>query len=71
MVIGKAHQPRAVDRNLIRRLIRESFRQNQETLKGLDIIVLLRSKCTTLDKKVLRGNIDKLWPQLQDSCKPA
>jgi len=70
IIIAKHHLKRAVDRNLMRRLVRESFRQHKETLKGLDIIVLLRSKCTPLDKKALRDDIDNLWLQLKKSYKP-
>jgi ribonuclease P protein component len=70
IIIPKHHIKRAVDRNLIRRLVRESFRHQKESLKGLDIIVLLRSKCTPLDKKALRDDIDKLWLNLKQSFKP-
>lgn len=69
MIIGKQHLKLAVDRNVVRRLIRESFRMHKETLKGLDIIVLLRSKCSTLDKNALRDDIDKLWLSVQPHAK--
>lgn len=61
MVIAKHRLKRAVDRNLLRRIIRESFRVKKESLKGLDIIVLLRSECTPLGKKDLRDAVDNLW----------
>jgi ribonuclease P protein component len=64
MIIGKRHVKRAVDRNLIRRIIRESFRGKKEALKGLDIIVLLRSECIPLDKNSLRNEIYNLWQAL-------
>ncbi len=64
LVITKHRIKRAIDRNRIRRVIRESFRHHQEVLKGLDIIVLMRSECTPLDKKALRDNVDHLWLQL-------
>lgn len=78
IVIKKQHVKLAVDRNLLRRIARESFRNQQETLKGLDIIVLIRSECTplldaNLDKKagklVLREDIDQLWQRLAKSLK--
>jgi ribonuclease P protein component len=64
LIIRKQHAKRAVDRNLVRRMIRESFRERKEALKGLDIIVLLRSECIPLDKKSLRNEIYNLWQAL-------
>lgn len=61
LIIGKKYARYAVERNLIRRIIRESFRHQKETLKGLDIVVLLRTECTPLDKKALRDNSNQLW----------
>ena len=76
VVIPKNRVKQAVDRNLIRRVIRESFRHHQETLKGLDLIVLIRSECTPIsgkkaDRKSLRSDVDNLWQRLIDSYKPA
>jgi len=42
MAVPKRQLKRAVDRNRIKRLIRESFRQHQAQLRGLDIVVLVR-----------------------------
>jgi ribonuclease P protein component len=51
----------AVKRNLFKRLIRESFRLQQPTLPGLDMIVLLRKEAVDLDKSELWLNLNKLW----------
>jgi ribonuclease P protein component len=67
IVVGKHHVKRAVDRNLLKRVIRESFRQWQEPLKGLDIIVLMRSEWCPLGKKFWRDEIDNLWQLLINS----
>src|SRR5699024_6439110 len=40
MAIPRRHFSRAVDRNRIRRVIRESFRQWQQVLGGRDLVVL-------------------------------
>ena len=64
MVIPKHHLKLAVHRNQLRRIIRESFRHNKQPLKGLDIIVLLRSKCTPLDNNALRDDLNRLWQKL-------
>lgn len=66
LVIGKRVANSAVARNKIKRVIRESFRHHQERLKGLDIIVLGRQQCDTLDKVELRLGIEKLWQKLYE-----
>ena len=65
IIIAKSRVPRSVDRNLIKRVVRESFRIHQEMVKGLDIIVLIRSECIPLDdKKNLRKDVDGLWSKI-------
>lgn len=64
IIVAKRYIKLAVNRNRLRRLIRESFRHHQEALKGLDIIVLMRSEWSPLDNKALRVNIDNLWQKL-------
>jgi ribonuclease P protein component len=52
LVIGKKQAPRAVTRNLIKRLAREAFRLRREKLSGFDILVRLHAK---IDRKALPG----------------
>jgi ribonuclease P protein component len=52
MAIPRKHFSRAVDRNRIKRLIRESFRQWQQMLSGRDLVVLSKpgiNHCSNLD----------------------
>ncbi|MBA3661340.1 MAG: ribonuclease P protein component [Gammaproteobacteria bacterium] len=69
IVVKKHTVTQAVLRNQVRRVIRESFRQSKELLKGLDIALVLRSNCTALDKRALRVAADKLWLDLISACK--
>jgi len=64
IIIAKHHIKLAVHRNKLRRFIRESFRHQKETLKGLDIVVLLRSKCSPLDNNAIRTDLNSLWEKL-------
>jgi ribonuclease P protein component len=48
LVIGKKQAPRAVTRNLIKRLARDAFRLRREQLNGYDILVRLHAK---IDRK--------------------
>jgi ribonuclease P protein component len=48
-VIGRKQLPRAVDRNRLRRLLREALRARRATTKGLDIVLRLRQSCPAAD----------------------
>lgn len=61
IIVGKQHVRLAVDRNRVRRIIRESFRQQKVELKGFDLIVMVRAQCAKLDSKTIRNDIDHLW----------
>jgi ribonuclease P protein component len=64
LVVGKRAVNSAVIRNRIKRVIRNSFSQNQEFLKGLDVVVIAREQCGKLSKQTLREGIDQLWKKL-------
>jgi ribonuclease P protein component len=54
IIVAKRYIHRATDRNRFRRALKESFRHHQNSLKGLDIVVVMRSKCSPLPKASLR-----------------
>ena len=51
IMLTKRYLPRAVDRNTLRRIVRESFRKHHEALKGLDIIIPVSYTHLTLPTK--------------------
>lgn len=65
LVIAKKHIRLAVERNRIKRLIRESFRHQQHQLSGIDAIVLARKGLDQLDNKAISKTLDKLWLKIQ------
>jgi ribonuclease P protein component len=65
IIAGKQHLRRAVDRNRVRRIIRESFRHTKEKLKGMDVLVMIRSRCAQFETKVIRNEIDNLWQTIE------
>lgn len=68
LVIAKKHVRRAVQRNRIKRVIRESFRHRQAALlgaQGIDTIVLARGGIDKLNNPELQHLLDGLWHQLQ------
>lgn len=65
LVIAKKNVRLSVQRNRIKRQIRESFRLNQATLGPLDAIVLARRGVDQLDNAALSQQLHHLWKQLQ------
>jgi len=64
LIVGKRSAKKAVSRNKIKRVIRESFRLHQNKLSGMDIVVIARKQCDKLSKQKLRESIDQLWKEL-------
>lgn len=64
LVIAKKNIAKAVQRNRVKRIFRESFRHNQGLLPALDIVILARSGLDSLSNKVVQTNIEKLWQEL-------
>ena len=64
LVVAKKHVRRSVDRNRIKRLIRESFRHQLPHLPPLDIVVLVRKEAGASDNRHLLATLDKLWARL-------
>jgi ribonuclease P protein component len=68
LAIAKKVIKRAVDRNTLKRIARESFRLRQHTLTALDIVVLARRDALTASPEVLRKSLEKHWLQLVRRC---
>lgn len=64
LVIGKKNVRLAVQRNRIKRHIRESFRLKQHKLPAMDAIVLARSQLDHLSNHKLDALLDKQWARL-------
>ena len=59
---------RAVDRNRIKRQIRESYRQQQPALPAVDIVILARGGCIQATSPQLRELLDRLWKRTVVLC---
>jgi len=66
LAIAKRLMPRAVDRNRVRRLIRESFRAHQHELPHRDYVFFARQNVRNLDSKEIRHNLDGLMQVIMD-----
>jgi ribonuclease P protein component len=59
---------RAVDRNRVRRQIRESFRVHQLGLPAVDIVIGARAGVLAADNARLRSALEQLWHRIGSAC---
>jgi ribonuclease P protein component len=58
----------AVERNRIRRLIRESFRLHQHEIPALDLVVSARVRARGAAGAELRAHLEPLWQEVRTKC---
>lgn len=66
LAISRKCARRAVDRNRLKRAIRESFRRVRPRLCGLDLVVLCRRAAVSADAGALAASLDVHWQRLRD-----
>lgn len=64
LVIAKKNVALAVQRNRIKRQLRDTFRLRRRLLDDLDVVVLARKDADKLDNKALKNTIESLWQDL-------
>ncbi|NOZ09474.1 MAG: ribonuclease P protein component [Gammaproteobacteria bacterium] len=69
LAVSRKVSPRAVARNRIKRVIRESFRQSKQKLNGLDIVVVARPQASKADVADMVKSLQTLWDTLIKKCK--
>ena len=62
LVVPKKRIRHSVQRNLVKRIARESFRCRQ--LPPVDVIILVRSPLKRPDRRQLRSELEQLWDKL-------
>ena len=61
LAIGKKHCRLASNRNRLKRIVRESFRQNRHDLGGLDVVVLNQPGAAKADNRQLFASLAGHW----------
>jgi len=69
LIISKKCSRKAVLRNRIKRIVRESFRLNQEMLGGHDIIIIGQSGVAKKPSYQLRVILSRLWNEISQCDK--
>jgi ribonuclease P protein component len=68
LAIAKKNIKKSVERNQIKRAIKESFRLHQHQLGNLDIVVMARRDATKVPQKRLTSSLEKHWNRLKNRC---
>ncbi|GGY61611.1 ribonuclease P protein component [Marinobacter zhanjiangensis] len=63
LIFSKRNLKHAVQRNRVKRLVRETFRHHND-LGSLDIVVLGRQNLASQDNQALHRSLDGLWQKL-------
>ena len=64
LVVSKKNISKAVERNRVKRVIRESFRKNKSQIPNLDVVVLIRKGIDVLPNVVISSKMNSLWNDL-------
>ena len=71
IIVAKKHVKLAVQRNRVKRLLRESFRLRQATLPNLDLVVLAKKGVDRLDNPDCTAELQYLWNKLSRKIQKA
>ena len=64
LVVGKKNTKKAVARNRIKRIIRESFRCHKQQLPPIDLVCISRRGLADLDNPEMFKLLEKQWARL-------
>ncbi len=68
MAVSKRNAKRAVDRNRLKRVIRENFRQSPVRMLSVDLVILAKPAATLAPNDKLHKALDRRWPGLIAFC---
>jgi ribonuclease P protein component len=68
LAIARKVLPRAVDRNRIKRLVRDDFRHNQDRLPAADLVIYGQPGLKQADAEQIRKTLAEFWLKVIDRC---
>jgi ribonuclease P protein component len=66
--IARKQIQKAVFRNRLKRIFRESFRKNQHRLPARDMVIMVRRQITLIEKAQLKQSLEKHWNSIIKQC---
>lgn len=69
VAVSRKVSTRAVSRNRIKRQVREMFRQQQQLLSGLDVVVVAQPQAAARENPELRAALERHWQGITRKCK--
>lgn len=66
LAASRKYARRAIDRNRIKRVVRESFRRHRHCLCGVDLVVLCRRRTVTLPNDRLFSSLAVHWKRIRE-----
>jgi ribonuclease P protein component len=68
MAVGRRAAGSAVNRNRVRRVVREAFRLNQQELPPLDLVVNAKPAAAQAANGELTASVIALWMRISERC---
>jgi len=66
--IARKQVPKAVGRNRLKRLFRESFRKAQHRLPNRDLVIMVRREIQLVGTDKVRAAMDQHWNSIIEQC---
>lgn len=68
LAVGVKAAGNAVNRNRIKRVVRESFRQRQQELPAVDLVVNARPAAGKATNAEITASVAVLWSRIRERC---
>ena len=68
LAISRKAAKSAVERNRIKRVIREGFRQRREDLPAVDIVVMARPEAARTENGQIAASLERHFDRIQRQC---
>lgn len=65
LAVSRKVSKRAVERNRIKRIVRESFRAQRVSLPPIDVLVIARTSAAMMANSVLYADLEHAWQKMK------